>query len=266
MRLVLTFLLLIVGVSVWAQNRVPLQGKIVSRSKDLKGIYVSNINTGDALVTEPGGYFSIQAQEKDTLMFSGPLFIGYRYVLDDIDFKRDIVLIPLEPNDLNRQLNEIVITHISSSSLGLVPEGARRYTPAERRLYTATSGSGIIPVSAIVNWISGRTAMLKKALKYEKQEMRKDKFLNVMDEYVLIKDYSIPKDYVVGFAYYVSDDDIMSGYLNAGITEKDKISSRTGVLALEFLDLLGDKIKEEPQQKNLTIEQVNLNEQKATKK
>ncbi|WP_410878729.1 hypothetical protein [Myroides sp. DW712] len=264
MKLVLTFLLLIIGVGVLAQDRVALHGKIVSRSKNLEGIYVSNINTGDALLTEPGGYFSIDAQENDTLMFSGPLFIGYRYVLDDIDFKRDIVLIPLEPNDLNRQLNEIVITHISSASLGLVPAGARRYTPAERRLYTATSGSGIIPVSAIVNWISGRTAMLKKALKYEKQEMRKDKFLHVMDDYVLIKDYSIPKDYVVGFAYFVSDDDIMSGYLNAGIVDRDKISSRTGVLALEFLELLGDKIKEQPQQDTLTVEEVNLNQEKAT--
>lgn len=254
MKLVLTFLLLIIGVGIYAQDRVALHGKIVSRSKDLKGIYVSNINTGDALVTEPGGYFTIQAQENDTLMFSGPLFVGYRYVLDDIDFKRDIILIPLEPNDLNQQLNEIVITHISSSSLGLVPENVRRYTPAERRLYTATSGSGIIPVSAIVNWISGRTAMLKKALKYEKQEMRKDKYLNIMDEYVLIKDYSIPKDYVVGFAYFVSDDDIMSGYLTASSVEKDKISSRTGVLALEFLDLLRDKLQTPTNTNTLTIE------------
>ncbi len=258
MKLVLTFLLFIIGAGVFAQDRVALHGKIVSRSKDLQGIYVSNINTGDALMTEQGGYFKIKAQENDTLMFSGPLFIGYRYVLDDIDFKRDIVLIPLEPNDLNRQLNEIVITHISSASLGLVPEYSRRYTPAERRLYTATSspgGAGIaIPVDAIVNWISGRTAMLKKALKYEKQEMRKEKFLNIMDEYVLIKDYSIPKEYVVGFAYFVSDDDIMSGYLTSSATERDKISSRTGVLALEFLDLLGDKLREDSKKNTLTIE------------
>ncbi|WP_413511673.1 hypothetical protein [Myroides odoratus] len=254
MKLVLTFLLLIIGIGIYAQERVALHGKIVSRSKDLKGIYVSNINTGDALVTELGGYFTIQAQENDTLMFSGPLFVGYRYVLDDIDFKRDIILIPLEPNDLNQQLNEIVITHISSSSLGLVPENVRRYTPAERRLYTATSGSGIIPVSAIVNWISGRTAMLKKALKYEKQEMRKDKYLNIMDEYVLIKDYSIPKDYIVGFAYFVSDDDIMSGYLTASSVEKDKISSRTGVLALEFIDLLRDRLQTPKKTNTLTIE------------
>jgi len=254
MKIVLTFLLLIVGVCMYAQERMAVHGKIVSRSKDLKGIYVSNINTGDALVTEYGGYFSIKAQENDTLMFSGPLFIGYRYVLDDIDLKRDIILIPLEPNDLNRQLDEIVIRHISSASLGLVPENVRRYTPAERRLYTATSGSGIIPVSAIVNWISGRTAMLKKALKYEKQEMRKDKFLNTMDEFVLIKDYSIPKDYVTGFAYYVADDDLMSGYLNASLIEKEKISSRTGVLALQFLELLADKKKETEENKVLTIE------------
>lgn len=238
MRIVLTFLLVLFGFLAFAQDRKEIHGKVVSRIKDLKGVYVSNLSTGDALMTEKGGYFSIKAKENDTLMFSSPLFMGYRYTLDDIDLKRDIMLVPLEPNDLNRQLDEIYITKISSESLGLLSPYTRRYTPAERRLYTATSGSGIIPVSAIVNWISGRTAMLKKALKYEKHEMRKDKYLDIVSEEKLVDYYKIPKDYVLGFAYYVADNDAMSSYLNASFVNKDQVEVLTGELALKFIQMI----------------------------
>ncbi len=241
MKIVLTFLLTLFSCVVFAQQRSLVEGKVVSRIKELENIYVSNLNTGESVMTAKGGYFKIKAQEADTLMFSSPFFIGYRQELDDIDFKRDIVLIPLEPNDLNRQLDEIYIQKITSESLGLVSSDIRRYTPAERRLYTATSGSGIIPVSAIVNWISGRTAMLKKALKYEKQEMRKTKFLEIISEEKLADHYMIPKDYVIGFAYFIADNDNMISYLNTSFVNKDKIETLTGELALEFLQIIDAK-------------------------
>lgn len=232
-----------------AQERKMLHGKVVSRSKYLEGIYVSNLATGEALITEKGGYFNIKARENDTLVFSGALFIGYRYKLGDVDLNRDLILIPLETNELVTQLDEIVITKITSESLGLIPKGTKRYTPAERQLYTATSAPGgggiVVSVDAIVNWISGRTKMLKKALSYEKQEMRKNKLLNVVSEYKMIADYSIPKDYVTGFAYYLVNDDQMAALLNSGVTEKEKIESRTGELALDFLELVQDKKTQE---------------------
>jgi len=241
MRIILTFLLTLLSVLTFAQQRISLNGKVVSRIKELENIYVSNLSTGEAVMTVKGGYFKIKAQENDTLMFSSPFFVGYRHELDDIDFKRDIILIPLEPNDLNRQLEEIYINKISSESLGLVSPYTKRYTPAERRLYTATSGSGLIPVDAIVNWISGRTAMLKKALKYEKQEMRKDKYLEIVSETKLVDYYKIPKDYVVGFAYYVADNDAMISYLNSSFIDKEKIEMLTGELALNFIQIIETK-------------------------
>lgn len=242
-KIVLALLLIFSFSFVEAQERKIINGKVVSRSKRLDGVYVSNISTGEALVTGKGGYFNMQVRENDTLMFSGALFIGYRHAIDDVDLKRDIMLIPLEPNELYTELDEIVITKISSESLGLVPKGVKRYTPAERRLYTATSGSGLIPIDAVVNWISGRTKMLKKALVYEKQEMRKEKFLSIIPESKLLEDYSIPKDYLIGFAYYVATDDYMTSLLSASVPAKNTVETRTGELALEFLELIHEKLE-----------------------
>jgi chromosomal replication initiation ATPase DnaA len=52
-------------------------------------------------------------------------------------------------------VNESTIT---AESLGIIPYGQKK-TPAERKLYTATSGGGI---DGLLNTISGRKAMLKK--------------------------------------------------------------------------------------------------------
>ncbi|MEK6510385.1 hypothetical protein [Myroides odoratimimus] len=248
MRIFVAFLLILNFSVVFAQERKMIDGKIVSRTKRLDGVYVANINTGESTMTAPGGYFKLKAQENDTIMFSGPVFLGYRHQLDDIDLKRDIILIPLEPNSLYYELDEIVITKITSESLGLIPKGTKIRTPAERKLYTATTGSGLISVDAIVNMISGRTKMLKKALAYEKQEGRKDKFLMYISPEKLTKDYSIPKDYVYGFAYYVATDELMASILNTNIVDEKKVASRAGELALEFIELIHEKLDLEVKQ------------------
>lgn len=235
---VLFFWVALVGA---AQERDLVQGKIVSRSKNLEGIYVSNVNTGEAVLTSKGGYFGIEAQLNDTLMFSGALFLGYRRALDEVDFNREILLIPLEENELMNQLDEIIITKITSESLGIVPKGIKKYTPAERRLYTATSGGGLIPIDMIVNAISGRTKMLKKALQYEKQEMRKEKLLDYVSTDLLVDYFRIPEKYATGFIYYsVSDDEIIT-LLSGKTVNKVRLEQRMGILALQFIELISEK-------------------------
>ena len=59
--------------------------------------------------------------------------------------------------------------------MGIISPFTKHYTPAQRKLYTATSGGGIVPVDPILNWLSGRTAMLKKEVEVEKKETLMDK-------------------------------------------------------------------------------------------
>ncbi|MTG98039.1 MULTISPECIES: hypothetical protein [Myroides] len=241
MRFFLAFLLCLGCLYSFGQERKFLNGKIVSRSKNLEGVYISNLNSGVEVFSEKGGYFNLAAKENDTIMFSSPIFMGYQHIVDKIDLERDIMLIPLDKNDFYTQLDEIVIYKISAESLGLVPKGTKILTPAQSKLYTATSGGGLIPVSAIVNWISGRTKMLKKAYEYEKLDSRKNRLINYFSEEALMRDYSIPKDYVEGFALYAANDDQVESLLTGGGFEKEKVQARLGELALDFLELIGKK-------------------------
>lgn len=242
MRAFVSMLFLMCIAHTFAQEREVMQGKIVSRSRNLEGVYVSNINTGEATLSSKGGYFEVEAKINDTLMFSGALFIGYRRVLDEIDFQRDIMLVPMEENELvTQQLDEILITKITSASLGIVPPDIKKYTPAERRLYTANSGSGLIPIDMIVNAITGRTKMLKKALQYEKQEMRKDDLLDVVSSERLQADFGIPEAYVVGFAYYAVTNENLISLLNNKQANREQYDLVLGELALKFLDMIQEK-------------------------
>ena len=247
MKAIIFLLVLLSSVFVSAQDRYIINGKVVSIVKNLEGIYVENVSSGEVKYTDDSGYFDIWAKVNDTLLFSSPSFLGYQHVLSLQDINRDMVLFPMEVNAGFTMLDEIRINKISAESLGLVPKGVRRYTPAERRLYTATSGGGLIPIDAIVNWISGRTKMLKKSLNYERHENRKEKILNNFSEERLINDYSIPKDYVQGFAYYVSYDEAMMGLLNASTFERERVESRLGELAMVFIEMLAEKQLEESQ-------------------
>ncbi len=237
------FLFLFFSVTVFSQERELLQGKIVSRSKLLSGIYIANINTGESVLSRKGGYFELMGTVNDTLMFSGSLFIGYRRALDELDLKKEMLFIPLEENDLSYQLSEIMIYKVTAESLGIVPKGRKILTPGERRLYTANSGGGLIPIDMIVNAITGRTKMLKKALKYEQEEMRKEKLLRIFDEKFIRENFGIPDAYVMGFVYNaVSDPEVLS-VLNAKGVAKASLQLRLGDLALGFLEMIQEKDK-----------------------
>ncbi|MBW3517816.1 hypothetical protein [Flavobacterium sp. NKUCC04_CG] len=237
------FLFLFFSFTAFSQERELLQGKIVSRSKLLSGIYIANVNTGESVLSRKGGYFELMGKANDTLMFSGSLFIGYRRTLDELDLKKEMLFIPLEENDLSYQLSEIMIYKVTAESLGIVPKGRKILTPAERRLYTANSGGGLIPIDMIVNAITGRTKMLKKALKYEQEEMRKEKLLRIFDEKFIRENYGIPDAYVMGFVYNaVSDPEVLS-LLNAKGVAKASLQLRLGDLALGFLEMIQEKDK-----------------------
>ena len=83
--------------------------------------------------------------------------------------RENLLFVKLEP--LLNNLEEITVIeykNINAVALGIVPAGQKTYTPAERKLYTATGGgnryglSTAVSLDGIINGISGRTKMLKK--------------------------------------------------------------------------------------------------------
>jgi hypothetical protein len=101
-------------------------------------------------------------------------------------------------------------SQISAENLGIIPYGQKKYSPAERKLYTARSGL----LDPALNWITGRKAMLKKEVivEYKEQMLIKLDYLFLP---VLHSNIKIPQEYVRGFQYYCVEDTDLVGSLNS---------------------------------------------------
>lgn len=218
----------------FAQERKPLNGKITSEAPDLEGIYVINKTADVTVTTLQGGYFTINARANDTLVFSAIQFVAKELAVDESHFKGDLVFVALEP--MVRSLDEVVVTKstITSESLRIVPKGQKRYTPGERKVYTATQG-----VDGIFNAISGRTKEVKKAAEYEKKENLMEKINYIYTEEQIVNDLKIPMDYVRGFIFYAVEDKEFA----AAINSKNDGMARLHMsrLSVEYLTLINEK-------------------------
>jgi hypothetical protein len=234
----LLLLLLIVTPFVTAQDRCVVNGKVTSTFDDLEGIYVINRTTEKTTFTKRGGYFSVPVAVNDTLVISSIQFVAKEVVVQEADFGGDLLMVPLQP--LHRELSEVIITdysYINSESLGLVPAGQKKYTPAERKLATASKfRMNPLGVDPIINAFSGRTAMLRKAADTEKKETLIDKIYYLYTEDDIIAKLKIPVEYVKGFLFYV----VENKYFAKAMDEKNHEMARfmiTG-LAEKYLSLL----------------------------
>lgn len=202
-RLLFVFCLITVVCS--AQKGKLLNGQVLADVKDLQGINVVNLASKKEVATDNRGLFSIYAKVGDTLLLTAVQLQPRKIALEKEDF--DYMPFVIRMKIKITQLNEIIVKEstISAESLGIVPKGMKTYTPAERRLYTATTGSGFVSVDAILNAISGRTSMIKKEIVVEKHQMLQAKMFNMFDEDYLINELKIPTDYLEGFVVYASE-------------------------------------------------------------
>lgn len=239
------FLLIFFPLLLWSQNDSIFNGKIVSESRSLDEIHIINITNKTGVLSERGGYFKIKANVNDTLMFSAVHLKGYQRVVLKQDFEKELVFIPMEV--FENQLTGITLTkyrNINAESLGIVPKGQRRYSPAERKLAAAGEFKWYSPllipvggmsVDGLLNAISGRTNMLKKELVVEKKEILKDKTAGFFTKEYIMNTLKIPEDYVEGFLFYIVED---SRFTNEMKNENKTMATFIlGELADEYLKL-----------------------------
>ncbi len=197
--IVLLFAQIVLG----QNNSKIIRGKILIETANIEGINVTNTTSEKATKTNKNGEFYINAKAGDKLLFSAVGLESKYKIIDEIDLNTPVLLIKMFLKIT--QLKEVIIKenpNINAVSLGIVPPNIKRYTPAERHLYTATSGGGILPLDPILNWISGRTAMLKKEVQVEKNEHLLANFEALFEEKYYTQTLQIPSDYIRGFQYY----------------------------------------------------------------
>jgi hypothetical protein len=243
-------LLLLFFICQTAFSQTLLKGKVISDAPNLDGIHVINLSGKKNTVTEKGGFFSILAKANDTLLFSGTQIKGIQVTLKEVDFSENLFFIKLKQHV--RMLEEVYIKNypeINAVSLGIIPKGTKSYTPAQRRLRTATApfinldaggmAGGSIGVDPLINAISGRTAMLKKELEVEKKERLQTRIESLYDTAFFTETLKIPAEYVKGFEMYVIDNEKLIESIKA--KNKTMTTFLLGELAEKYKQLIASK-------------------------
>ena len=248
--IVMFLFLFFVPTFVQSQSLSLLKGKITSQIKELNDIYVSNLRSETNTVTDKNGNFSMFVKVGDTIQFSGLQVDTKKVMMDENDITKKLYVINLKAKVIPLKEVEIKLyPNINAVSLGILEKPAKKYTPAERKLKTAsnyypTADAGLmmggsIGLDPIINAITGRTAMLKKELQIEKKEYLLQKIEYLFKEDYFTENLKIPKDYVRGFCYYAVEDPKLIEALNS----KNKMMARFifSDVATKYLELLTTK-------------------------
>jgi hypothetical protein len=217
------------------KGAVACRGKVNADMTNLEGIYVINLNTENATITDSKGFFTINAKVGDSLLLSSVQFKSVTKAITSEDLS-SLFFVTMHP--IMNELKEVVVKRpsVSAESLGIIPYGQKKYTPAERKIFTATSGFGIDP---LLNLFSGRTFMLKKELEVEKKEGYLVQLENLFDKNHYVNTLHIPSDYVKGFLYFAVE--------NPKFTRVLKTKNRTSIeflmseLAAQYNEIIASK-------------------------
>jgi hypothetical protein len=219
---------------------VDCHGKVNADMSNLEGIYVINLNNENAAITDSKGFFRIKAIVGDSLLLSSLQFKSVKKVITAQDVQGTLFFVKMSP--IMNELKEVVVKRpsVSAESLGIIPYGQKKYTPAERKLATASSGRlNPLGLDPLLNYFSGRTAMLKKELEVEKKEGYMVQLENLFDKNHYVNTLHIPSDYVKGFLYFAVE--------NPKFTRVLKTKNRTSIeflmseLAVQYIEIIATK-------------------------
>ena len=178
-------------------------GQIFEQSTFVEGVNIINNTTQVTTVSDANGMFSIVVKEGDVLVFSSVNLEPLQRRITAEDLKLASLQIKMAAKEI--ELKEVVVNenaNITAENLGIISRDQKKYTPAERKVYTATSTPG----DMLLNAISGRTAMLKKEVAVEKKEALFKKMEYLFEENYYTERLKISAEDIKGFQLYCIDD------------------------------------------------------------
>ena len=237
----LLFFFFIFPMFIFSQNDTLIKGKVVSESNSLEGIHIFNISQKTGEITDARGYFNIKVKISDTLQFSAVHLKATQYIIKQNDLKEELIFVQMK--SLISELDEITLTkykNINAVSLGIVPANQKTYTPAERKVRTATTGL----LDPLINWASGRTKMLKNQVVVEGKEQLQAKTSDYFEKKYFVENLNIPEDYVDGFLFYIVENERFT----RAMKDKNKTMATfiLSELAVEYLKLKEIEIEKSP--------------------
>lgn len=208
---ILFFLVFMVQFAFSQEGKI-IYGKIIVKDAMVTDIHVINLTNDKETLTNNKGEFSILVRPDDLLVFSAGHLDYMRKIVEQDHY--DSASLIIEMTSKINQLEEVEIKNYSSVNavaLGILSKPAKAYTPAERRLYGATSS----PLDALINLLSGRTKMLEKGVEIEKREFLLEQLEGLYTDEFYLQDLGIEKDKIKGFHYYLVEDSRFSEALEA---------------------------------------------------
>lgn len=203
----LKFILFFATTTFYSQQKSTVKGIVLTSNKPYPNVNVQNLTSKKIVVTDGKGDFIIEANPKDTLLFTSIQLIDLKLVLSPKDFeatKLEVVMV-----EKNTLLKEVIVTkhpNIDAVSLGIIPKKIKKLTHAERKLITAGDFKpihllallgGSLEVDPILNAINGRTKKLKREIEIEKKEanllLLENKFYNYLKKDLQLSDNTIKK-------------------------------------------------------------------------
>ncbi|CAM1367080.1 conserved exported hypothetical protein [Tenacibaculum litopenaei] len=230
-------LLLLCGLACHGQaERKFMYAAVKDKIGPVADAHIINLKTGIGTFTNVDGAFRIKVQVNDSLRISN---VGYKTVflvvapedfgihekeiqlhkesitLDEVDLnKTDLVGHLLADSKRIKKSNEV-----NAISLKLPYAGTKQMTKAEKELHTASAMSfalnGGLSFDPILNWMSGRTKMLKKLKAIEDLEIKINYLREIYTDYIVM-DLEINRDDLDRFLYYTEAQPEFNAKFRAG--------------------------------------------------
>ncbi len=222
----------------------------ISQTQSVKGKVLSDGMVGDILVinlsqetetkTDALGQFIIEAKSGDLLIFSAEFIHKKRYLVEEIDFSK-LLEIFVEAKSIKMETVELnFYNDIDAVSLGILQQAPKKYTTAERRVYTA---SGTVGFDLLINAITGKTKRLKYLVEMEREDKRVEYLSSLFNDEFFIQTLLIPKDKLTEFKYYAAytlKEQLPHHKESTNKPSKDKLEVELIPLAKNYLELQND--------------------------
>lgn len=224
--------------AVWSQDFFsgPITGKVVQETRGIPDVHVMNITSKKATITNALGNFSITVKIGDSLVFSAiqlerkTIVVNSEimesqslvvYMQDRVNLLDEVILTPYNlSGDLTRDMQNAEKEKVYvASTLGLPNAYVKPKTLAERRLFEAVTGSGLVPLNPIINAITGRTKYLKKVLAAERKYGRTQRVRAFYPDSLYVSELRIPMNKIPDFMYFCEVD----ADFNSIVDSRDKL-------------------------------------------
>ena len=235
---------------VFCQSEKMISGVILVKNAAPGGVHIINLVNEKEVISNEKGEFKILVKVDDLLVFSSLTLDYQRKIIETKDFNAGFI--SMEMTSKINQLEEVEITnynYLNAVNLGILTKKPKVYTPAERKLKTATSldptmnignmAGGSMSLDPLLNAISGRTKLLKKELQIERKEFAILKIADLFPNEYFVEKLKIPKNYAKGFQYYCVENKDFTSVLKS--KNKTLIAFKMNELAIEYKNLLNDK-------------------------